>query len=112
MHRQIYIEIDPDSRFKISTWVLLTANMKSKSKAISVTGRGGLYGCETLRIPYCVAYRQGFQPHAPSALYSSDTFLFLSLVLISVRGWVGTDHIPKYLLYIQLGPRIEISIVL
>jgi hypothetical protein len=29
-------------------------NKKEKGKAIPVTGRGGLYGCEKLRIPYCI----------------------------------------------------------
>jgi hypothetical protein len=30
---------------------------KSKSKAIPVTDRGGLWGCETLRIPHCLDNR-------------------------------------------------------
>jgi hypothetical protein len=30
---------------------------KSKSKAIPVTGRGGLYGCEMLRILHCLDNR-------------------------------------------------------
>jgi hypothetical protein len=31
--------------------------IKKKSKAITVTGRGGLYGCEMLRIPHCLYNR-------------------------------------------------------
>jgi hypothetical protein len=62
--------------------------VKKEDKAIPVTGRGGLYGCEMLRIPHCIdsRLRDGveivsltFQP-----LYSLQTFL--SLVLIPVRG--------------------------
>jgi hypothetical protein len=30
---------------------------KIKSKAIPVTGRGGLWGCEMLRIPHCLDNR-------------------------------------------------------
>jgi hypothetical protein len=31
--------------------------VKKRSKAIPVTGRGGLYGCEMLRIPHCLDSR-------------------------------------------------------
>jgi hypothetical protein len=32
-------------------------NVKVKNKAIPVTGRGGLQGCEMLRIPHCLDSR-------------------------------------------------------
>jgi hypothetical protein len=41
--------------------------MYSKSKAIAITGREGLEGCETLRIPY-----------APAAPYSAEAFFSAS----------------------------------
>jgi hypothetical protein len=57
-----------------------------KSKAIPVTGRGGLNGRETSRIPHFVdnlfRWRLGCQLYAPDVLYSPGRFL----VLISVRG--------------------------
>jgi hypothetical protein len=31
--------------------------IRVKSKAVPVTGRGGLWGCETLRIPHCLDNR-------------------------------------------------------
>jgi hypothetical protein len=50
-----------------------------KSKAIPVAGRGGLYGCETPRIPHCLDNRltdggEAVKPYAPAALYSPETF--------------------------------------
>jgi hypothetical protein len=54
---------------------------KSTSKAVPVTGLGGLYGCEMLRIPHCLHSRlrwwYGCQPYEPAALYSTETLLFL-----------------------------------
>jgi hypothetical protein len=60
------------------------------NNAISITGHGDLRGCEVLRIPHClhsrltnggkVAILTGW----PS-IYYPETFLFLSVVLISVR---------------------------
>jgi hypothetical protein len=44
-----------------------------KSKAIPVTGLGGLWGCEILRFSLCLDN----QPYAPAALYSQETLLFL-----------------------------------
>jgi hypothetical protein len=75
---------------------------KSKSKAITITGCGSLQVCEMLfTIPHCLdnrltdgdevvstAHRPYFtlcQPYAPAALYSPETFIFLFLLLISVR---------------------------
>jgi hypothetical protein len=37
--------------------VFLCTKVKKKSKAIPVTGRGGLLGCEMLRIPHCLDNR-------------------------------------------------------
>jgi hypothetical protein len=49
---------------------------KVKSKAIPVSGSGGVQGYEMLMIPYCLDNRftDGVQPHAAVALYSSETF--------------------------------------
>jgi hypothetical protein len=57
--------------------------------AVPITGRGGLYGCEMLRIPHCLRW-QGCQRYAPAALYSLETFILLLLVPVSVRTsiWV------------------------
>jgi hypothetical protein len=51
-------------------------------------------GSEMLRIPHCLDSRftrwgWSCQPQAPAVLYSQDTFSFLYLILISVRGWVN-----------------------
>jgi hypothetical protein len=60
---------------------------EKKSKAISVTGREGLQGCEMLRIPRCLDNRliDGGKVVSPTHRpHSPETFFFL--VLISVRG--------------------------
>jgi hypothetical protein len=45
------------------------------SKAIAVTGRAGLQGCEMLRFTHCLANRRlGCKPDEPAALYSPETF--------------------------------------
>jgi hypothetical protein len=66
----------------------LTKN--SKSKAIPVTYRGGLYGCEILRIPLCLDNRLTDGGEVVSLtrgqLSTPHKFLFLYLVLVSVRG--------------------------
>jgi hypothetical protein len=51
-----------------------------KSKAIPVTGRGGLWGCKTLRIPHCIDNRltDGGKVVSPThrpLLYSPETLL-------------------------------------
>jgi hypothetical protein len=54
---------------------------ESLKKAIPITGRGGVYGCEMLRIPHCLDNRlYGCQAYAPAAVYSPET-----LILVSVR---------------------------
>jgi hypothetical protein len=59
-----------------------------KSKAISVTGCGGLQACEILRIPY--ELDKGFTDVEVASLTSREPSIpkkeLLSLVLISVRG--------------------------
>jgi hypothetical protein len=57
-----------------------------KSKAIPVTGRGGLQGCEMLKIPHFLENWNidGCQSYAPAALYPQKSLL----VLISVSGWL------------------------
>jgi hypothetical protein len=60
-----------------------------RSKVIPVTGRGGLYGCEMLRIPHCLDKR--LTAVRLSVLRTGRALLprniiFLLLVLISVRG--------------------------
>jgi hypothetical protein len=66
-------------------WILLTGKKKekSKSKAIAVTGRGGLYGCKMLRIRHCLDNQltdggKVVSPTHRSLLYSPET-LFLCL---------------------------------
>jgi hypothetical protein len=67
--------------------------MKKKSKAVLVIGRGGLYGCEMLRIPHCLdnwlvdGGKVVSTTHLPH-FTPQKHYLFLMLpVLISVRGW-------------------------
>jgi hypothetical protein len=55
-----------------------------KSKAIPVTGRGGLEGCKMLRIPHCLDNRLTDGIKVTVALLPSN--IFMLLVLISVRG--------------------------
>jgi hypothetical protein len=56
---------------------LHSINVRVKSsKAIPVTGRGGLQGCEMLRIPHCLDNGQCCQPYAPAAFYSPETLFF------------------------------------
>jgi hypothetical protein len=38
-------------------FIHVNTKVKKKSKAVSVTGYGGLYGCEMLRIPRCLDVR-------------------------------------------------------
>jgi hypothetical protein len=66
---------------------------KMESKAISVTGRGGLYGCEMLMIQHCLDSRLidgGSEvvsiTHRLRSTHHKHLFLFLSLLLVSVRG--------------------------
>jgi hypothetical protein len=52
--------------------------LKKKSKAILVTGRGGLQSCEMLRIPHYLDDQltdggKVVRPYAPAALYSPET---------------------------------------
>jgi hypothetical protein len=47
-----------------------TLLIKGKSKAIPVTGSGGLQGCEMLRISHCLDNQQTDGSYAPAALYS------------------------------------------
>jgi hypothetical protein len=54
--------------------------LRSKSKAIFVTGRGGLYVCKMFRIPYCLDNRltdggKVVSPTRRPLLYSLETFL-------------------------------------
>jgi hypothetical protein len=64
---------------------------KVLGKAIPVTGCGGLYGCEMLRIPHCVDNRltdggKVVSPtHRPHFTPQKHIFLMFP-VLISVRG--------------------------
>jgi hypothetical protein len=64
-----------------------------KSKAIPITDRAGLYGCDMLRIPHCLdnqltdggkvfspMHQQNFTPH------THFFFFFTFPVLTSVRG--------------------------
>jgi hypothetical protein len=44
------------SRRGADTTVLKTKQKSKKNKAIPVTGRGGLQGCEMLGIPYCLRH--------------------------------------------------------
>jgi hypothetical protein len=41
----------------LEVYVVTVKKKKKKSKAIPVTGRGGLEGCEMLRIPHCLDNR-------------------------------------------------------
>jgi hypothetical protein len=61
-----------------------------KNRAIPVTDRGGLQGCEIFRIPH---YEDNpltgvgeVLSLSPTALYSPEIYLLLSLELISVKG--------------------------
>jgi hypothetical protein len=60
----------------------LSTNKKGKVKVLPITGCGGLYdwvvGDPTLPRQSGHISRRGCQPHAPAALCSPETFLFLS----------------------------------
>jgi hypothetical protein len=61
----------------------ITRTTRCKSKAISVTGRGGLKGCKMLRIPHCLDNRltdggKIVSPTLRPLLYSPET-IFLCL---------------------------------
>jgi hypothetical protein len=61
--------------------------IKSKSKAISVTVRGDLCGCEMLRIRHCLDNRLTDGGKVVSrSLLPTNIIIFLHLVLISVRS--------------------------
>jgi hypothetical protein len=57
---------------------------KIKSKAIPVTGRGGLLGCMMLRIKDNRLTDGGKQPYAPAAVLLPGNIVFMLLVLIFV----------------------------
>jgi hypothetical protein len=59
-------------------------------EAIPVTGRGGLYGCEMLRIPQYLDSRLADGCKVGSLtrqllIYSPETLLFIILILVFVR---------------------------
>jgi hypothetical protein len=71
--------------------VKVSKNKSKVSKAIPVTGHGGLYCCEMLRIPHCLETVGSQMETRLSALRTGRALLprniiFLLLVLISVRG--------------------------
>jgi hypothetical protein len=62
-----------------------------QNKDIPVTGRGGLYGCEMLRIPRCLDnhFTDGGKVVSPThwpRFAVQKHYLTASVVLISVRG--------------------------
>jgi hypothetical protein len=59
-----------------------------KSKTIPVTGRGGLYDSEMLRIPYCLDNRLTDGGKLSAVALLPRNIICLLLVLISVRGRV------------------------
>jgi hypothetical protein len=72
-------------------YVLLSAMaIKSKGKDIPVTGHGGPYGCERLRLPHYLDKRliDGGRVFSPMRrlLFTPQVYFLRFLVLISVRG--------------------------
>jgi hypothetical protein len=65
----------------VSCLYLISEIASKKIKAISVTGLGGLYGCEMLRNPDCLDNR-----YTECGTLLPRHIIFLFLVLISVRG--------------------------
>jgi hypothetical protein len=68
---------------------IIKAQEKIESKVITVTGRGGLQGCEILKIPHCLDSRltDGCKVVSPSHRpRSTPRYICLFLVLISIRG--------------------------
>jgi hypothetical protein len=93
-----HIPLAPETNFMSSTpgslvsiQLLSFGNMQwSKSKAIPKRGRGGLKGCEMMRIPYCVGNRLTDGGRIVNLTHRHALFptnnIFLLLVLISVTG--------------------------
>jgi hypothetical protein len=77
----------------------LQATHKQKSKAIDVAGSGGLQTCEMLTIPHSLDSRliAGGDVNLtrwPSSAFKKH-FFFLSLVLVSVRGWAKSEGLVR-----------------
>jgi hypothetical protein len=66
---------------------------KKRRKAISVTGRGDLKGCEVFRVPQCLDNRltDGDKVVSPTHWphFTPQKHFFMFPVLISVSGWVN-----------------------
>jgi hypothetical protein len=64
---------DVTNPYSLRTYIYCKLLCKRKSKAIPVTGSGGLYGCEMIRMPHCLDNRftdgGDCQIYAPNALY-------------------------------------------
>jgi hypothetical protein len=90
-HHQVHVYIAKDIPLHIK--IARTYHRLLKSKDIPVTGHGGLYGCEMLKIPPCLGDQltDGSKVvdliHWP--LIAPRATIFLLLVLISVRGRVN-----------------------
>jgi hypothetical protein len=72
------------------------SELSVKGKSITITGRGGLEGCEMLRIPHCPDNRLKNGGEVVSLMHwlrsiPHKHFLFLSLVLTFVRGCKPQD---------------------
>jgi hypothetical protein len=81
-------------------WGCEISVIPSKSKNVSLTSRGDLWGCETSRIPHCLHnwFTDGGEvvslTHRPH--FTPQKHYFFLHVLMSVRGWVNKKKRCSY----------------
>jgi hypothetical protein len=59
-----WVTLQTSARVQVFKWCVLL-----KNQVIPIIGHGGLYGCEMLRIPYCLDNRQTFGSEVVSLMH-------------------------------------------